>query len=52
MTIALYRRICVPTLKVELHKLSRDDQNETDKLKQIVRMDDWLVSRRFNFVRN
>jgi hypothetical protein len=41
-----------PALKVELRKLSRDDQSETDKLKQIVRIDDWLVSRRFDFVRN
>jgi hypothetical protein len=40
-----------PALKVELRKLSQDDQSETEKLKQIVRMDDWLVSRRFDFVR-
>ncbi len=41
-----------PTLKVELRKLSRDDQSEADKLKLIVRMHDCLVSRRFDFVRN
>jgi hypothetical protein len=41
-----------PALKVELRKLSRDDQSETEKVKQIVRMDEWLVSRRFDFVRN
>jgi hypothetical protein len=40
-----------PALKVEVRKLYRDDQSETKKLKQIVRMDDWLVSRRFDFVR-
>jgi hypothetical protein len=40
-----------PALKVELRKLSRDDQSETEKLKQIVRMDDWRVSRRFDVVR-
>jgi hypothetical protein len=40
-----------PALKVELRKLSRDDQSETEKLKQIVRMEDWLVSQRFDFVR-
>jgi hypothetical protein len=40
-----------PALKVELRKLSRDDQSETGKLKEIVRMSDWLVSQRFNFVR-
>jgi hypothetical protein len=39
-------------LKLELRKLSRNDQSETEKLKQIVRMDEWLVSRRFDFVRN
>jgi hypothetical protein len=39
-------------LKVELRKLSRNDQSETKKLKQIVRMEDWLVARRFDFVRN
>jgi hypothetical protein len=41
-----------PALKVELRKLSQDDQSETEKLNQMVRMDDWLVSRRFNFLRN
>jgi hypothetical protein len=41
-----------PALKVELRKLSWDDQSEMEKLKQIVRMDDRLVSRRFDFVRN
>jgi hypothetical protein len=41
-----------PALKLELRKLSRDDQHETEKLKQIVRMEDWTVSRRFDFVRN
>jgi hypothetical protein len=40
-----------PALKVELRKLSRDDQSETEKLQQIVGMDDWLVSQRFDFVR-
>jgi hypothetical protein len=40
-----------PALKVELRKLSRDDQSEAEKQKQIVRMKDWLVSRRFDFVR-
>jgi hypothetical protein len=39
-------------LKVELRKLSRNDQSETGKLKEIVRMKDWLVARRFDFVRN
>jgi hypothetical protein len=38
-------------LKVELRKLSRDDHSETEKLKQIVRIDDWLISRRLDFVR-
>jgi hypothetical protein len=41
-----------PALKLELRKLSRDDHNETEKLKQIVRLEDWMVSRRFDFVRN
>jgi hypothetical protein len=41
-----------PALKVELRKLSRDDQSEMNKLQQIVRMEDWLVSLRFIFVRN
>jgi hypothetical protein len=41
-----------PALKVELCKLSRDDQSEIDRLKQVVRMHDWLVSRHFDFVRN
>jgi hypothetical protein len=41
-----------PVLKVELRKLSRDDQSETERLNQIVRMEDWLVSQRFDFVRN
>jgi hypothetical protein len=41
-----------PALKVELRKLSRDDMSETEKLKHIVRMHDWLVSQRFDFVRN
>jgi hypothetical protein len=40
-----------PALKVELRKLSPDDQSETEKLKQTVRMEDWLVSQRFDFVR-
>jgi hypothetical protein len=40
-----------PALKVELRKLSKDDQSEAEKQKQIVRMKDWLVSRRFDFVR-
>jgi hypothetical protein len=40
-----------PALKVELRKLSRDDQSETGKLKQIVRMEDRLVSRHFDFTR-
>jgi hypothetical protein len=40
-----------PALKVELRKLSRDDQSETEKLKQIVRMEDWRVSRHFVFTR-
>jgi hypothetical protein len=39
-------------LKVELRKLSRDDESETEKLKEIVRMEDWLVARRFDFVRD
>jgi hypothetical protein len=39
-------------LKVELRKLSRDDESEAEKVKQIVRMKDWLVARRFDFVRN
>jgi hypothetical protein len=41
-----------PALKVELRKLSRDDQSETGKLKHIVRLEDWMVSRRFDIVRN
>jgi hypothetical protein len=40
-----------PALKVELRQLSQDAESETEKLKQIVRFDDWLVSRRFYFVR-
>jgi hypothetical protein len=40
-----------PALKVEQRQLSQDDESETEKLKQIVRLDDWLVSRRFDFVR-
>jgi hypothetical protein len=40
-----------PTLKVELRKLSRDDQSEVERLKQIVRMEDWRVSRHFDFTR-
>jgi hypothetical protein len=40
-----------PTLKVELRKLSRDDQSETQKLNQIVRMDNSRVSRHFDFTR-
>jgi hypothetical protein len=40
-----------PALKVELRKLSRDDQSERGKLNHIVRMEEWLVSRRFDFVR-
>jgi hypothetical protein len=40
-----------PALKVELRKLSRDDQSETEKLKQVVRMEDRLVSRHFDFTR-
>jgi uncharacterized protein YutD len=31
-----------PALKVELRQLSQDEQSETEKLKQIVRLDDWL----------
>jgi hypothetical protein len=38
-------------LKVELRKLSRDSQSEAEKLKLLVRMEEWLVSRRFDFVR-
>jgi hypothetical protein len=41
-----------PALKVGLRKLSRDDLSEKERVKQIVRMHDCLVSRRFNFVRN
>jgi len=37
-------------LKAEIRKLSEDD-SESGKVKQIVRMDDWLVARRFAFVR-
>jgi hypothetical protein len=40
-----------PALKVELRQLSQDAESETEKLKQIVRFDDWLVARRFDFVR-
>jgi hypothetical protein len=40
-----------PTLKVELRKLSRDDQSEVGRLKQIIRMEDWRVSRHFDFTR-
>jgi hypothetical protein len=40
-----------PALKVEVHKLSQDDQSETEKLKQTVRLDERLVSRLFDFVR-
>jgi hypothetical protein len=38
-------------LKAELRKLSRDDESEAEKLKQLVRMEEWLVSRRFDFTR-
>jgi hypothetical protein len=37
---------------VDIRKLTRDDQSETERLKQIVHMDDWMVSRRFDFIRN
>jgi hypothetical protein len=37
-------------LKVELRKLSRNDQSRTEIWKQIVRMEDWLVAQRFDFV--
>jgi hypothetical protein len=40
-----------PALKVELRKLSGDNQSETGMLNQIVRMDDWRVSRHFDFTR-
>jgi hypothetical protein len=40
-----------PTLKVEVRKISRDDQSEMGKLRQIVRMEDWRVSRHFDFTR-
>jgi hypothetical protein len=40
-----------PALKAELRKLSRDVQSDTGKLKQIVRMEDWRVSRHFDFTR-
>jgi hypothetical protein len=40
-----------PALKVELRKLSRDEQSEAEKVKEIVRTDDLLVARRFDFVR-
>jgi hypothetical protein len=40
-----------PTLEMKLRKLSRDDQSETGKLKKIVRMEDWRVSRHFDFTR-
>jgi hypothetical protein len=40
-----------PTLRLELRKLSREDHSEAEKLKHIVRLDEWLVSRRFDFVR-
>jgi hypothetical protein len=38
-------------LKVGLRKLSRDDQSEMEKLEQIMRAEQWLVSRRFDCVR-
>jgi hypothetical protein len=41
-----------PALKVALCKLSRHDESETEKLQQIVRMEDWLVTQRFDFCRN
>jgi hypothetical protein len=40
-----------PALKVELRKLSRDDQSEAEKVKEIIRSNDLLVARRFDFVR-
>jgi hypothetical protein len=41
-----------PALKAKVRNLvSRDDQSETEKLRQIVRMDDWRVSRHFDFTR-
>jgi hypothetical protein len=36
---------------VELRKLNTDGQSETEELKQIVRMKDWLASERFDLVR-
>lgn len=36
---------------MELRKLYRDDQSDTEKLEEIVRMYDLLVARRFDFVR-
>jgi hypothetical protein len=40
-----------PALKVELRKHFQIDQNKTEKVKQIVRTEKWVVSRRFAFVR-
>ena len=40
-----------PALKVELRKLSSDDQSETGMLKHIVRIDDWRVARHFDLTR-
>jgi hypothetical protein len=40
-----------PALKAELRKLSRDVQSEAEIVKQVVRMEDWLVSRHFDFTR-
>jgi hypothetical protein len=39
------------TPRDEVRKLYSDYQSETEKLKQIVRMKDWLVSQLFDFVR-
>jgi hypothetical protein len=40
-----------PVLKVELRKLFLDDQSEAETVKHIVRVEEWLVSRSFDFVR-
>jgi hypothetical protein len=40
-----------PALKVELRKITQYDESETEKLRQIVRMDDRRVSRHFDFTR-
>jgi hypothetical protein len=36
---------------VKLRKLSRDDESEAEQLNQLVRMEEWPLSQRFDFAR-